>query len=87
MDGEWRPAVAPYAERAPVLLTLDVDGEVFELREAEGGGTHYDWVSGPNPGYGFSMSGPPIRSVEEHRAHVAAFLAEIDPATGYLADP
>jgi len=40
MDGEWRPAVAPHVERSPVLLTLDVDGEVFELRAAEGGGTH-----------------------------------------------
>jgi hypothetical protein len=30
----------------PVLFTLDVDRGRFAIRQAEGGGTGYDWVSG-----------------------------------------
>ena len=33
---------------APVLFTLDVDGELFAIRRAGDGGTAYDWLSGPN---------------------------------------
>src|SRR5436190_23587897 len=48
------------------------------------GGTAYDWLSGPNKGYGFGSSGTPNRSVEEHRESIRAFLAMIDPNTGYI---
>ena len=68
----------------PVLFTLDVDGERFAIRRAGDGGTVYDWLSGPNKGYGFGSSGPPNRSVEEHRESIRAFLAMIDPHTGYI---
>ena len=79
---------------------LVVDGEVFDVRPAaDDNGVHFDWVSGPNPGYGFS-SGAPIVFVPEGHPPVAAplvddaqltasirtFLAQIDPATGYVAD-
>src|SRR5258708_38569246 len=50
----------------PVLFTLDVDGERFAIRRAGDGGTAYDWLSGPNKGYGFGSSGTPNRSMEEH---------------------
>jgi hypothetical protein len=66
----------------PVLFTLDVDGERFAIRRVGGGGTAYDWLSGPNKGYGFGSSGPPNRSVEEHRESIRAFLAMIDPNAG-----
>jgi hypothetical protein len=46
----------------------------------------YEWLTGPNDGYGFGMSGPFEQSDDEHRARIQDFLAEIDPATGYLAD-
>jgi hypothetical protein len=49
----------------PVLFTLDVDGEWFAICRAGGGGTAYDWLSGPHKGYGFGSSGPPNRPVEE----------------------
>lgn len=65
-------------------LTLDVDGEVFEVRADGRGGTDYVWSSGPNPGYGFGLSPTRDMSLEEHRENVQNFLAEIDPATGYL---
>jgi hypothetical protein len=64
---------------------MEVDGELFELRRAADSGTHYNWVSGPNPGYGFSMS-PAPDSVDEDRAHIHDFLGMIDPRTGYVAD-
>jgi len=68
----------------PVLFTLDVDGERFAIRRAGDGGTGYDWLSGPNKGYGFVSSGTPDRPVEEHREEICAFLAMIDPNTGYI---
>ena len=70
----------------PVLFTLDVDGKRFAIRQAGDGGTNYDWLSGPNKGYGFASSGTPNRSVEEHRESIRVFLAMIDPNTGYIGD-
>jgi hypothetical protein len=70
----------------PVMFTLDVDGERFAIRKSGDGGTNYDWLSGPNKGYGFASSGTPNRSVEEHREHIRVFLAMIDPNTGYIGD-
>ena len=82
------PGVHYGAEGRPgsVLFTLEVDGESFALRRSSDGGTTYDWLSGPNEGYGFGSSGPPDRSAEEHREHVRAFLRMIDPDTGYIGD-
>jgi hypothetical protein len=65
-------------------FTLEVDGEVFELRPDQYGGTDYSWLSGPNPGYGFSLSPTPKMSLDKHRENIRGFLAEIDPTTGYL---
>lgn len=66
--------------------TLDVDGEVFALRRAQYGGTDYTWLSGPNSGYGFSLSPTPNISLEEDRDNIREFLADIDPTTGYLSE-
>lgn len=62
---------------------LEVDGELFELRPDEFGGTSYTWANGPNPGYGFGLS-PTPDSVEQHRANIRSFLSMIDPSTGYI---
>ena len=80
------PAVYQGAEGwpGPVLFTVEVDGELFALRLAADGGTAYDWLSGPNEGYGFGSSGPSPLSPEEHREHIRAFLSMIDPATGFI---
>jgi hypothetical protein len=90
-DGDGSPAVpAVYrgteGRPGPVLFTLDVDGERFAIRRAGDGGTAYDWLSGPNKGYGFGSSGTPNRPMEEHRESIRAFLAMIDPNTGYIGD-
>ncbi|MEZ0579032.1 hypothetical protein [Nocardioides sp. MH1] len=66
-------------------MRLDVDGETFELRTDEHGGTHYDWVSGPNAGYGFGSS-PTAGTVDQHVENIRVFLSMIDPATGYIGD-
>jgi hypothetical protein len=70
----------------PVLFTLEVDGERFAIRQGGYGGTNYDWLSGPNKGYGFASSGTPNRSVEEHEESIRVFLSMIDPNTGYIGD-
>jgi hypothetical protein len=82
------PAVYHQAEdeRESTGFTLEVDGELFVLRPDEYGGTDYTWLSGPNPGYGFGESPTPDRSVDEHRESIRAFLADIDPDTGYLTE-
>jgi hypothetical protein len=92
-DEGWRelsalPGLAPGSEPdGSEVLTVEVDGETFALRPDEFGGTHYDWVSGPNPGYGFAASPtPPGWSLEQHRESIRSFLAQIDPATGYIAE-
>ena len=90
-DGHGPPAVpAEYrgteGRPGPVLSTLDVDGERFAIRRLGDGGTAYDWLSGPNKGYGFASSATPNRSVEEHRESIRVFLAMIDPNTGYIGD-
>jgi hypothetical protein len=90
-DGDSPPAVpAVYrgteAKPGPVLFTLDVDGERFAIRRAGDGGTAYDWLSGPNKGYGFGSSGTPDRPMEEHRESIRGFLAMVDPDTGYIGD-
>ena len=76
----------PESVPGPVLFILDVDGERFAVRRASDGGTAYDWLSGPNRGYGFGSSGTPHRSRESHRESIRTFLAQIDPATGYIGD-
>jgi hypothetical protein len=87
-DGPPVPAVYRGTEGrpGPVLFTLDVDGERFTIRRIGGGGTAYDWVTGPNRGYGFASSRTTNRPVEEHRESIRAFLAMIDPNTGYIGD-
>jgi hypothetical protein len=90
-DGDGPPAVPAVCRGTegrpgPVLFTLVVDGERFAIRRAGDGGTAYDWLSGPNKGYGFGSSGAPNRSVEEHRESIRAFLAMIDPHTGCIGD-
>jgi hypothetical protein len=84
-DSHAVPAVYP-ARPGPVLFTLDVDGELFAIGQGEDDGTAYNWLSGPNKGYGFASSGPPNRSVEEHQESIRVFLTMIDPKTGYIED-
>lgn len=82
--GDWNalPGIAPQEDTAPATQ-LECDGEIIELRRDEFGGTHYSWLSGPNPGYGFSVS-PTADDVEQHQTNIRSFLSMIDPRTGYI---
>lgn len=77
---------APTPEEGP--LTIVVDGEVFAARTDSPGTYHYDWVSGPNRGYGFSSFASDRSSLpaEQHARSISGFLGMIDPATGYIAE-
>lgn len=69
---------------------LVVDGETFSVRRRSGRPPTYDfdWLSGPNPGYGFStgLHGATHLTEPQLREEISDFLAGIDPETGYLAD-
>ena len=82
------PAALPAeaTDNGSFRFVIDVDGERFAAYQYADGGWNYDWLTGPNDGYGFARSGPPITSMEEHRQSLRDFLRGIDPATGYLAD-
>lgn len=84
---ERGPVVARAAARlrtiAP-LFRVVVDGQMFDVTH-DGGSNHFAWVSGPNPGYGFSvgLNGATLTK-DEARIQIQGFLASIDPATGYV---
>jgi hypothetical protein len=67
---------------------VEVDGEVFDVaaeRDRQGQ-YHFDWVSGPNSNYGFAVGtsdGRKMSSADIEDA-IRAFLAEVDPETGYI---
>jgi hypothetical protein len=84
-------------------VSIVVDGETFVVRPSRStdGGFDFDWISGPNAGYGFSSgelvaystdpasAAPPSRapaSEEYFVEQIRAFLSMIDPATGYAAE-
>jgi hypothetical protein len=83
-EGPALPGIAPEEAAAPATQ-LECDGEIFELRPDQFGGTHDTWLTGPNPGYGFSVS-PTSDETAQHQANIRDFLSMIDPNTGYIAD-
>lgn len=76
----------PKSDTYTDLGALAVDGETFAVRRRDDDGSHhYDWASGPNDGYGFSVSGGLEPMTQEwHEAAIRGFLAGIDPETGYM---
>jgi hypothetical protein len=82
------PGVYPGHEGAAdaASFTLEVDGEVFAVSPNECGGTHYAWLSGPNPGYGFGGTTAVDLSPDAHVGRIRDFLALVDPATGHIED-
>lgn len=69
------------------VFNIDVDGERFAVYQSAPGDWSYDWLTGPNPGYGFGSHGSPLdRSLEEHQQDCRNFLSMVDPVTGYIED-
>lgn len=95
------PGEPPSGHRS-VTLTVDGEVFVVSARQEDSRTYDYDWASGPNPGYGFSStahaafvsvsdradtpSGFAPPTLDEHRAAIRDFLAQIDPDTGYFGD-
>ena len=42
--------------RARPRFRMEVDGELFEVLAGQTGSHEYEWISGPNQGYGFGSS-------------------------------
>jgi hypothetical protein len=68
--------------------TLVVDGERFDVTEHpdELGVYDFTWLSGPNPGYGFTSAVQPARAMSEPELQASArdFLKQVDPITGHI---
>lgn len=93
---ESRRRVTP----SPTERRVTVDGEIFDVHLREDRSAYdFEWVSGPNPGYGFTIGqasesapdghpAPPIAAMDDLwiRAKIRSFLGSIDPTTGYMAD-
>lgn len=75
-------------KRRSAHQTLVVDGEKFNVTKRPGQPGTYDfiWLTGPNPGYGFTSAGHPARalSTPELEESVRDFLRQIDPTTGHF---
>ena len=65
-----------------------VEGEVFDIvpQPDRPGQYAFDWVSGPNPGYGFSSQTSDRRPMTKAQLEdsIRDFLAQVDPRTGYI---
>jgi hypothetical protein len=83
----WRPWSGDAAESEPPTR-VEVDGEVFDVtvRRDRPGEYHFAWVSGRNPGYGFSSGTSDGRAMSDVdiEASIRNFLAQVDPQTGYI---
>jgi hypothetical protein len=86
----WRPfpirRLAGSAAEPPVRVS--VDGEEFEITASPDrpGQYHYDWISGPKAGYGFSSASSDgrVSTMDDHEEAIRNFLGQVDPETGYI---
>jgi hypothetical protein len=82
----WSAYQSSSAAEPPVRVT--VDGEVFDVttQPDRPGAYHYAWISGPNPGYGFSEASSDGRrsTMADHEEAIRNFLSLVDPETGYI---
>lgn len=81
------PGVAEPEARVHIAR-LTVENEVFDVSADPRrlGSYDYDWVSGPNEGYGFSESRSDRQptTLEEHVEGIRTFLTQVDPVTGHI---
>ncbi|MEU6540535.1 hypothetical protein [Streptomyces sp. NPDC047000] len=65
---------------------ITVDGEEFAVHQPHDapGTYHFTWLTGRNPGYGFSCRiHPSVQLTEEQLAEqISGFLTQVDPVSG-----
>lgn len=75
---------------APDHQQLTVNGQLFEVSydPHQPGTYHFLWLTGPNPGYGFSsrISSHTRQPQQMLIDDVVNFLEQVDPDTGYIED-
>ncbi|MFI7645647.1 hypothetical protein ACIBTZ_06115 [Micromonospora sp. NPDC049460] len=92
MSSEPEPGLAPEHLRPgyagdPIMVTVDGQDFRVRVRVGEPGTYDFDWLSGPHDyGFGLSRSDGSAMSRPEMEEAIRDFLAQIDPATGYLAE-
>ena len=69
------PGIDRRSRRAPVLFTVEVDGERFAIRRSVDGGTDYEWLTGADQGWGTSDS--PDRPYAAHVADLRDSLRDL----------
>lgn len=71
---------------APHRWTVGDHDWLVHQRPHEPGCYDIEWLSGPNPGYGFTVASSNRTSMSRVRLEreIQSFLAGIDPATGHL---
>jgi hypothetical protein len=90
MSTEPEPGLAPEHTRpryAEDPISMTVDGQDFRIRaRADRPGEYdFDWLNGPHDyGFGINRAGGSAMTPPEMEKAIRDFLAEIDPATGYL---
>ena len=86
LAGQRRAVHAERMEESPHAVT--VDGHTFRVLRRPGVLSQYDfdWLSGPNEGYGFAAvsSSGDVMSPAEIEESIRNFLAQVDPVTGYI---
>ncbi|HEY7043914.1 MAG TPA: hypothetical protein VH419_09635 [Nocardioidaceae bacterium] len=85
----WEPVPSPApGDEERDVVRMDVDGEEFDVSERPDrtGEYHFDWVSGPNAGYGFTTATSDHSELDQAELEEAIreFLAMVDPETGYI---
>ncbi|MEU4640939.1 hypothetical protein [Micromonospora sp. NPDC023814] len=92
MSSEPEPGLVPehlWPGHAGDPTIVTVDGQDFRVgvRAGEPGTYDFDWLSGPHEyGFGLPRSDGCAMSRPEMEEAIRNFLAQIDPATGYLAE-
>lgn len=90
-DGTFGPIPDDWSQplHEPPHATV-VDGETWVVRQRtdEPGTYDFEWVSGPNEGYGFTSasSDESASTATDLDDSIRLFLTMIDPATGYISD-
>jgi hypothetical protein len=83
-----RSGPSKWTDDQPTSVIVDGQEFIVRPRPAAPGTYDFDWTTGPNPNYGFSLAGSPGRPLThgEIEDAIRNFLRQVDPETGYIED-